>query len=379
MPPSPGWHRRLRLRRSKARQLVRRGKDTKRALARLLLHHATPDKGSLVARYQCAFMGKHDQQKPPWHKNAYWSYWHGSWKQRTPKTKGRGADNDSEEGHFPGYDTMNVTSTSSTASLPTTTTLAMDQAGGQGQDYLKAMQKSINNNRRIGGRFRKITEDVETKKQQWKAFERHVQAVYLQQKKQFQQDMESLAREAKELEHQRVTALQQLMETVELQRAGGTNDRRTAGSCRLERADWRASGAGLHGVRPELGASPLGCSDSGCFCTVPACANSAKCACIWTAPQISCFAPSPGRRSACQCYLINLMRCPCPCSGSAPGRRFDSACTGATAKLWTSLSRPSWTWPCSSTRTRPGGTRTGLCIAFTSCCNEPLHARACKH
>ena len=169
-------------------------------------------------------MGKNDQQKPPWHKDAYWSYWHGSWKQRTPKAKGRNMEGGSDDNQFPGYDTMSISATSSTAAMLVSSNPAADQLGGPGQDYLKAVQKSINSNRRIEGRLRKIAEDVDTKKQQWKAFEKHVQTVFLQQKRQFQQDMDGLAKEAKDLELQRVAALQQLMETVESRRDAGSQD-----------------------------------------------------------------------------------------------------------------------------------------------------------
>ena len=170
-------------------------------------------------------MGKQGKGVAPWKQSSsYWSYWDGSWKQRSPKAKNQSDQHSSETMTFPECKAMEATNAPNRDGVPSMVQSTAEHGLGGNAEYLKTVQKAINNNRRIEGRLRKITEDLQHKASQWKTFERHLQTVFASQRQQYQLDVEALNKEAADLEQQRVQALQQLMETVDRRSAGRVQD-----------------------------------------------------------------------------------------------------------------------------------------------------------
>ena len=82
-------------------------------------------------------------------------------------------------------------------------------------DYLKAIQKSLNQNRRVENRIRRLQDDCQKKKTQWKMYEAHMKELYVKEKSKYQQDLDTISRELAELESQKGQALQSLLHTIE--------------------------------------------------------------------------------------------------------------------------------------------------------------------
>ena len=181
------------------------------------------------------------EQGAPWRKDS-WSYWSGSWRAyRSPKNKGQDKDAaGSDATTFPGYSSMDVKGVSPTGNAPLALGAALETTAGSNADYLKLVQKSINNNRRIEGRLRKIAEETDHKHAQWRAFEKHVQESYLAQRKQYQTDVDALAKEVGDLERQRAEAMQQLVDVVEARQSREAPDAPMPAAPPQDIAAWRA-------------------------------------------------------------------------------------------------------------------------------------------
>ena len=225
MPGSPPWHRRCRKRRSTARSRVHRRRaaglpPARRDLRLLAEHHSCPAPRE--------FMGPKGYNKwESWHGSkpkgrdqgtggGAWSYWSGSWKTRTPDRQ----SSQHTEMAFPAYAAMDVSTTASgsgasLALAQSQTAPGQDPAQQMDGDYLKSIQKNLNNNRRVEGRIRKLQEEQIKKQTQWKMFESYMKELFIKEQKQYQADLEANAKELMDLEEQKTQALRSLLHTIE--------------------------------------------------------------------------------------------------------------------------------------------------------------------
>ena len=116
----------------------------------------------------------------------------------------------------------------------------LDASGTEDSDFFKQIQKSINSNRKVESRIRRVTEDLEKKHVQWRNFEKHLQHAYLTQKQKYQADVDNLTREAQELTSQKAQTLKQLLDTVETRDAPPALDAGMQVPARTDQEAWSA-------------------------------------------------------------------------------------------------------------------------------------------
>ena len=107
----------------------------------------------------------------------------------------------------------------STAEMPmepvrTSQRVFQDTGGAKDSDFFKQIL-SINSNRKVENRMRRVTKELEKKHVQWRNFERHLQHACLTRKQKYQADVDSLTKEAQEVSSQKAQTLKQLLGTVE--------------------------------------------------------------------------------------------------------------------------------------------------------------------
>ena len=219
---SPRWHRRQRAHRSRARARLHKRRSVgarpfHKDLKRLTQHHARPVYKEWMSQWNNA----------PWQNRkrgtgqdgsggaSTWSYWSGAWKNKT--TDGKHKEN--SEGHgFPKYADMEVVGDAQhTAALATAQHGAgvTDSVSTEDTDFLKAVQKSLNQNRKLEARVRKLQEDGQKKANQWRLYEAKMKELYTQELARFQKDQDAIAKELAELEQQRSQALQSLLQLMD--------------------------------------------------------------------------------------------------------------------------------------------------------------------
>ena len=115
----------------------------------------------------------------------------------------------------------------------------MDAVQPEGE-YLKAIQKSLNVNRRVEGRIRKLQEEQQYKSSQWDLFENHMREMFVKEKKKFQKDMEQVSKELGELEAQKNQALQALLLTIESRSVSAVPSAMEVSVERADKAAWDA-------------------------------------------------------------------------------------------------------------------------------------------
>ena len=173
-------------------------------------------------------MGRQSGQKgwqAQWQANGdgqgqYWDYWHGAWPGKWDKQKGAGksAGKDGGKTDFPKYCEMKVTNkdhAAKEADAPNHTAATAMEIGDPKQDFLKAMQRALNANRKLEGRARKLAEEKARKEQMWEEYETKLKASYLEQLQVFQDDMRKLDGEMEQVRLQREEAMQTVTSLAE--------------------------------------------------------------------------------------------------------------------------------------------------------------------
>ena len=226
---SPTWHRRLRKRRSTARELVRRqgvgavswkrALVVARALHRLQEHHSRPQyKVSSVVATAYRFL--YGQQQMTWGKGR----WEGWGKSKSPpqnaKKDKEKKDKDQQQGKFPAYDAggkgggSSSSSASASAGLATPevvellkTLVAKDQSIApkvEGlipdplKEEIKTKQRAINQIRKLQQKVERKEAAIAKKESQMTSFLEEVKQHVLQEKTRHKAEMEILRRELDE-------------------------------------------------------------------------------------------------------------------------------------------------------------------------------------
>ena len=150
----------------------------------------------------------------------YWDYWHGAWPSKWDKPKGAGKTIGKEVGKadFPKYNEMKINAKEQhgkDGDNPAAAQPAVTEPGDPKQDFLKAMQKALNANRKLETRARKLAEDKARKEQLWAEYEAKLKASYLEQLQVFQDDMKKLDGEMEQVQAQREEALQNVTSLAE--------------------------------------------------------------------------------------------------------------------------------------------------------------------
>ena len=145
--------------------------------------------------------------------SSSWQVWPGAW-----KNKDRSGDGTSRDGHwrdasFPSYQAMQVP-------VPPAEQCNSGEHGlSEGEtppengqvDMLKSIQQQLNRSRKVDGKLRKLAADLKQKQGQWAAFQKNLQATYLQERKQYLKDVAGLEKEIGETRLAKEAAMQQLL------------------------------------------------------------------------------------------------------------------------------------------------------------------------
>ncbi|CAE7598379.1 unnamed protein product [Symbiodinium natans] len=150
----------------------------------------------------------------PWKANSgngKWAYWSGSWAAASPKHRGQapwhswksdGNQNTGKEQPFPTYTKMAIAGASGNQDAQ-----ASSLGGAGTDDFIKHLQKAINDSRKLTSKLQKLSQDRQMKTSQWDAFQAELRKNFISQKKAFEADMAKIEREYVEAERQRDTAM----------------------------------------------------------------------------------------------------------------------------------------------------------------------------
>ena len=180
---SPPYHRRARLRRSKARSRVwdRRAQGLAplhRDLALLEAHHSVPRYQRFSVRF---LMGRKQNNKQwegqQWHDynaSGKWQLWPGS----------RHARQQASQQEMR-YDAMEV----STSQAQAKEDVDLNDVGSVMSQRNRAIQQALTKAKKADGRARKLKEERERREAQWKAFAKSMQARYVRNREQYEADL----------------------------------------------------------------------------------------------------------------------------------------------------------------------------------------------
>ena len=142
--------------------------------------------------------------------SKHWDYWQGAWP-AWEKTKGKGkqAAASSSAQDFPKYQDMVVQETAGKHAEQNAQTVNKDlEATSAQQDYLRAIQKALNSNRRLENKMRKLKEDRQRREQCWADYQKKLKASFLAQFKEFKADIERIDAELLQVSQQQQEAVE---------------------------------------------------------------------------------------------------------------------------------------------------------------------------
>ncbi|CAE7878516.1 PETs, partial [Symbiodinium microadriaticum] len=189
---SPTWHRRLRSKRSAARQRIHKARASRRRplyrdLFLLSSHHTKP-----TYREVDYMGGKKQWANKDWqkysHQQAYdghgsWQLWRGAWA-TSPKTTQRG------RGQPPArYDWTEI---QDTALEPYWENEGMEEPEDTDSAIRKAMMKGLHTAKKADNRIRKLRQDVKRRRAQFQQFEKDLKQQYHDEQRRFENDMQKL-------------------------------------------------------------------------------------------------------------------------------------------------------------------------------------------
>ena len=191
---SPGWHRRLRKRRSSARARVRaarlRGRLPRIQDIWLLQAHHTAPRYREARLFTRRLMGK----TAPWKAGQNgqgqqsWSYWRGSW---GSPSQGQGQAN--KQLQMPRYDQVQLQDDASWAQpAPNALGTAGPPASADSGDLMRAIQKALTATRKVDQKMRKIGQDRDQKERQWRQFAAEMKATYEKEHRKYRADLQRL-------------------------------------------------------------------------------------------------------------------------------------------------------------------------------------------
>ena len=115
---------------------------------------------------------------------------------------------------FPAYNQMNKPLPKDRDGWHLDTTSAWQPAQNQDEDFVKAMQKLLNTNRRLDGKIRRAFTDAETCEEQWREFQDQLRASFVEQRRKFQADSQKAQQEMLELQTQKQDLVAQIQNLV---------------------------------------------------------------------------------------------------------------------------------------------------------------------
>ena len=162
--------------------------------------------------------GKNWSQQAPWRDTSNdggWSYWSGAWRStgQQPKPPKQGKEDPTQAAmkQFPAYSQIKISDGQRNQDQFLD---ASDQEDGQGQDYVKGLQRLLNAARRSDARLRKLGQDRMTKTEQWNEFQAALRGKYLEQRSLYQKDIKGLDKELQETVESKRSILHQIQEAV---------------------------------------------------------------------------------------------------------------------------------------------------------------------
>ena len=169
-------------------------------------------------------MGRHSADKNwtgKWKQDKgskHWDYWHGSWSsawdRKAANATSSGAGNGKE---FPKY--FEMAGGGEPAAKETEDGGLLEAADADmepsHQGFLRALQKALNNSRKLEAKSRKMQIEKQKKIGLWREFESRLKATYFEQMKVFQEDMKRLDQEIENALKQKKDALQQVTDLAE--------------------------------------------------------------------------------------------------------------------------------------------------------------------
>ena len=160
-PPSPNWHRRARKRRSQKQQKAGRA-PWRRDIAFWASHHSRPYQNLPCMGKQ----GKGWHAQTPWRDDkggqssgsqANWSLWQGSWRSRGNKDYEQKEKTTRQQ--FPAYNQIKLQDGAGASRSAELMLEASETEDAPGQDFVKLLQKLLNNARRVDTKMRKLEAD----------------------------------------------------------------------------------------------------------------------------------------------------------------------------------------------------------------------------
>ena len=196
---SPPWHRRLRAKRRAARVAIWSARAAQRqpprsALLLLTGHHSAPRYRELFPRGQKSRHMGRKWQKQQWGQNgqqgtrgyqerqAPWQLWSGSWSSASPSSHSKS--------HKVRYDQISVEQPRTQHTAPVEDPLATE-----GAHVRQAIQRNLTFAKKADGKLRKLQEERVRRVAQWEAYEKQAMKEYMENKRQFEKDLERITHE----------------------------------------------------------------------------------------------------------------------------------------------------------------------------------------